>query len=134
MKFQKISLLAVASLLSASTMAGNYVFVPADDSVGTQICVAAAENNVSKLKDKISKVPIITKFESKKLSVIAKNQNCNDVNIVKFAQMYDANDTTKALAKYLHRTVTVRQDITSVDKAFPKVASNKPQIIVISGK
>ncbi|MCW8880048.1 MAG: DUF3718 domain-containing protein [Kangiellaceae bacterium] len=127
MKLLKSSLAVTLLALSTSSFAANYEFIAADKTIGTQLCIAAVENNVDRLKDKASELPIASSvFSSKNLKVVAKKQKCNDINIVKFAQQYGANDSVKLLAKYLHREVLVHR--------VSDISPNKPKVIVVSGR
>ena len=127
--------LAVALLtFSTASLAANYEFVAADNTIGTQLCIAAVENNIDRLKDTADDLPMAKSvFSNKKLKVVATKQKCNDVNIVKFAQQYGANDSVKLLAKYLHREVSVHR---VSDNSLPSKSkdSNEPTVVVISGR
>lgn len=111
MKLFKPACILVAASLSYSASAADYNFVAADDSRATKICMSAVKNDPKELKKLAMTLERNTKLTNGKLRVVARGQNCNDMNIVHFASKYGAEKTTKLLAKYLTPSVTVRKEI-----------------------
>ena len=132
MKHFKLLWVLLTLAFSQFIGAEELIVVPGDSSLETKICMAAFNNDLSKLKSTISKVaPQAAGYRAWKLRSVARKYKCNDTNIVNFARRFDATNTVGLLAKYLPRTVIITQKVTSVstESLSPEKHSGKPTIV-----
>ena len=125
MKTVKIGSLALAACFTASVSAGT-TFVAGDSNVESQICIAAASNDLQDYQYQVENFHVQTKFDSRLHRIFANNLTCNDKNVVAFARKYGAKETADYIAAYLVRkpSVSVRQDTV-------EVSSDKDEIVVV---
>lgn len=125
MKYLLLTMVAVSSLPLSAT---QYVFVPSNDRIETQICIAAAENNLSKFKNKVlalSRKPSIYRAVARKLT-------CNNQSIADFAFKYDANKTVKFLDRHSQHDVKIRREISAAKKLFEANENSLERIVYIT--
>ncbi len=71
----------------------QYSFIADDDSLETQICVAAASNDLFALKEAISKISTKAKSMKGKIRQVILKISCNNMDLVNFTAIYQAVDT-----------------------------------------
>ncbi|MGX5173960.1 hypothetical protein ACUR5C_08065 [Aliikangiella sp. IMCC44653] len=126
-----ISALA-ASSIALSANAGSYEFAAADNSHGTQLCIAAVTNDLAKYRSLVNEFEKGTRLESRAHRVVANKQKCNDINIVRFSRMYQAGETSRFMSQFLERSVSVKRDLAE-QAPLDKNALVKP-VILVSGR
>lgn len=99
-------LLGTAALTSTNTEAAQ--FVAADNSPGTQICMAVASNKPIKLSMTMRELRVNKKVATDKLS-------CNNMSMENFAGTYGFNRTAKLL-NLKAETNTSIQDLAKLDQ------------------
>ena len=132
MKFNYlIPIVILATTASFQVTAENnvkYVFKAMDKSLDTQLCVACANNNLSKLKR------LLRRDELGAYNV-AMNLNCNNQDITNFAAQYDANKTAKYLNKFAPMKYKVDADnIEIIDLAYNQSLAQSVRVIYVSSK
>ncbi len=125
----KIKTLLIASLaLSALPLsAAQYKFVPANNTIETHLCIAAAENNLSKFKNKA----MALSRSAGVYRVITRKLTCNDKSIADFAFTYDANKTVEFLDRFRKHDVQVRREISEHKKLRDAKDSGKERIVYV---
>jgi hypothetical protein len=132
MKHLKLLLVLLTLAFSQFIGAEELIVAPGNSSLETKICMAAFNNDLSKLKSTISKVaPEAAGYRGWKLRSVARKYKCNNTNIVKFARRFDATNTVNLLAKYLGKTVTISRQAASAttESLNPEKHSGIPTII-----
>ena len=109
MKITKFILLPIAAVLSLSANATPHKFVPTNNDLTTELCVAAASNNLSRYK-------FIAKHSRLKRSYIADQVSCNNQNIVEFAIHHNALKVAAYINKYKKHQVTITDLASASDK------------------
>ncbi len=128
MKKIKYLLLSAIAASALPLSAAQYVFVPGNDRIETQICIAAAENNLSKFKNKAQALSRNAGIYRK----VANNLTCNDKSLADFAFQYDANKTVKFLDRYSKHNVKIRREISENKKRFKENESNPERIVYVT--
>ncbi len=112
MKNLKTLLLAIAATTALPLSAAQYVFVPGNTSVETKICIAAAEDNLSKYKS----MHRLLSSKRSVYSIVANQLKCNDENVASFAKHYDANRTANFINRFTDPSVIIRREISDVGR------------------
>ncbi|MEP1742448.1 MAG: DUF3718 domain-containing protein [Kangiellaceae bacterium] len=128
MKKIKYLLLATIAASVLPLSAAQYVFVPANDRIETQICIAAAENKLSKFKHKAKALS----RDSGVYRTIAKKLTCNEQPIADFAFQYDANKTVKFLDRFTGHDVKIRREISENKKRLEENETNPERIVYVT--
>lgn len=92
-------------------------FVAADESIGTQICMAIASNKRTTLKNTMASHKVTHYTIKNKLT-------CNDMSVATFANTYNLNRT----ASQLHFDLNTLTSIRDLSARAPK-----PSTIIVSG-
>ena len=85
--------LFILLMILPSKAYGQYSFIADDDSLETQICIAAASNDLLAVKNAISKISTKAKSMKGKIRQVILKITCNDMDLVKFSAIYHAVDT-----------------------------------------
>ena len=93
MKTLAIALISGLALSSMAANAGQYQFVAGNNSLSTQLCVAAASNHLMQYNNKAASSGYSKRH-------IAQTTTCNGINIGSFAEKYDAQRTAKQINRY----------------------------------
>lgn len=128
MKKTKYLLLATIAASALPLSAAQYKFVPGNDRVETQICIAAAENNLSKLKNK----SLAMSRNAGIFRTVAKKLTCNNKSIADFAFKYDADKTVKFLDRYSTHDVKIRREISENKKRLEENETNPERIVYVT--
>jgi|GEM_PF-2796489 len=121
MKFVKIGLLSVMASVSVAATASQTKFVAGDDSIETQICISAAQNELRQYRKNVAKISTKTPMQSRNHVIVANTLQCNDQKVVNFARSYGANRTADYIARHLKPSVSVIRDVAVVEKQDAKV-------------
>ena len=117
-----LTTLGATLLLATSTFVVTNVnateFTAADNSIGTQLCMAVAKDHKLSLKRTMDKVRI------NKHSLV-NNLTCNDLSVAKFAATYDLNNSAKYLNLDTNTITTIRDLAAKRDKKVLVVAGSR---------
>lgn len=117
-KLLLIPIVAVAASLSFSANATTYKFVAANNDIGTQLCVTAANNRLYAYKR-------LAEMSRVKPTYIANKMTCNDQKVVAFLTRYNALKT----AAFINRSSKHRVKI--IDLAAGSAQPEKSDKVVI---
>jgi len=124
MKYLQLTLIAVSLSAVTSTQALTYKFVANNNTIETELCVLAGNNEKSKLK-------LVMNNYSKSNRFIANAIKCNNMIIGNFASRYEANDTANYLNKYtLPRNKGPETEVTIQDIASLSINYNLPEEVI----
>jgi len=129
MKILKPACFLIAATLSYSASAGDFNFVTTDDTRATKLCLSAAENDTKKIRKLAASIRRNTQNDNVKLRVVARSQNCNDMNIVHFASKYGAEDSVKLLARHLTPSVAVKEELAQNLKKAKQLSGSKTVVV-----
>ncbi len=129
MKNLKTLMLTIVATTALPLSAAQYVFIPGDNSHGTKICIAAAENNLPKYKRKVN---LATVSRIPEYRTIANTLRCNDQSLASFAMQYEANKTAAFINRYSQHEVIIRRELSDI--SHPPVASelNDDKIVYVT--
>lgn len=123
------TLLAIIVTISAYQLAANernVIFKAGDTSRDTQTCIAAAQDDLFKLK-------AWGRFNGNGPKSTTRDLICNDQDITNFAASYGAYKTTKYLSRYAPKKYKVDVDkVRIIDLANNKTPTNKAEIILVT--
>lgn len=122
MKNLKTMMLATVATLAFPLSAAQYVFVAGNDSLETKVCIAAAENNLTKYKKKVS---LLSTKRTPTYRLIANTLRCNDKNVANFASHYGANKTAAFIGRYTDHEVIIRREISAASESSIPVADDE---------
>jgi len=111
------TLIGVTSLLALPAMAGQTSFDAGDDRIETQICIAAAENNLGKYKRTVEKLSKRRNIHS----IVANKLSCNNESIADFAYTFNADKTANFLANYSKHKITIKREVSSKQSTNRKI-------------
>lgn len=104
----------------------NVIFEAGDSSRGTQTCIAAAQDDLFKLK-------AWGRFDGNGPKNTTRELICNDQDITNFAASYGAYKTTKYLSRYAPQKYKVDVDkVKIIDLANNRTPTNKVAIILVT--
>ncbi|ALO42301.1 hypothetical protein PP2015_1800 [Pseudoalteromonas phenolica] len=110
--------LILATSTLVSTNANATEFIAADNSIGTQLCMAVAKD------DKLALSKTMKNVRIKKHSLVNK-LTCNDLSVAKFAATYDLNNSAKFLNLDLNTVTTIRDLAAKREQKVLVVAGSK---------
>ncbi|GMM84521.1 hypothetical protein MTsN2n4_17480 [Pseudoalteromonas sp. MTN2-4] len=110
--------LILATSTFVATNANATEFTAADNSIGTQLCMAIAKDNKLALSKKMKDVHI------KKHSLVNK-LTCNDLSVANFTATYDLNNSAKILNLDLNTVTTIRDLAAKRDQKVLVVAGSR---------
>ncbi|TLX48394.1 hypothetical protein C1E24_02780 [Pseudoalteromonas phenolica] len=117
-----LTTLGVTLLLATSTFVATNAnateFTAADNSIGTQLCMAVAKDDKLALSQTMKDVRI------KKHSLVNK-LTCNDLSVAKFAATYDLENSAKFLNLDLNTVTTIRDLAAKRDQKVLVVAGSR---------
>ena len=93
--------LLLATSTFVATNANATEFTAADNSIGTQLCMAVAKDDKLTLSQTIKDVRI-------KKHLLVNKLTCNDLSVAKFAATYDLENSAKFLNLDLNTVTTIR--------------------------
>lgn len=128
MKKIKYLLLSAIAASALPLSAAQYVFVPGNDRIETQICIAAAENNLHKFKSK----SLALSRNAGIYRTVAKKLTCNNKTVADFAFKYDANKTVKFLDRYSEHDVKIRREISENKRLLESTESDPERIVYVT--
>lgn len=131
MKNLKPFLLASLAVAVLPLSAAQYVFVPGNDRLETKVCIAAAENNLSKYK---SRVRLLSNQKKPQYRVVARKLTCNDQNLASFARQYNADETASFISRYSNHEVIIRREISHINEQLitPELDSDKVIYVTVN--
>jgi hypothetical protein len=129
MKNLKSITLAIVATVALPLSATQYVFVPGDNSLGTKICIAAAENNLPKYKRQV-RLTSVKKVPDYR--IIANTLTCNDQNLARFAMQYQANKTAAFINRYSEHEVIIRREVSDASNVLESVVEDDDKIVYVT--
>lgn len=114
-----LTTLGATLILATSTFAANAnatEFTAADNTIGTQLCMAVAKDNKTSLRNTMQKLRVNKHVMTEKLM-------CNDLTVEKFAATYALTNSAKHLNIDLNTSTTIR-DLS---------AQRNTDVLVVSG-
>ncbi|MEW6998754.1 DUF3718 domain-containing protein [Colwelliaceae bacterium BS250] len=105
----------------------KYVFKGADNSLDTRMCVAAASNNLRRLKGAV-------RMDGYGIRYITRFLICNDQDITNFAAKYGTYNTTKYLNRYAPKKYKINSDEVEIIDLVHQSSSGQVEVIYISSK
>lgn len=126
---QIITALVLTNIAFFTTAEGStkYQFKAADNSLDTRMCVAAANNNLIRLKQAARMADLGIKGITRKLA-------CNNRDITHFAATYGADKTTKYLSKKAPKKYKVNLGDVEITEIAQNSSSGIVQVIYVSSK
>jgi hypothetical protein len=126
MNFSKVKLMVVVvfSLTTANlaTAGNSRTYIANDDSIESEICVAAATGSKLHLNSKVKDLST-TKLMSTKYQMVANDLNCNGINIVDFAELAGNIKIANKLRTYRNKNVEIR-DIAAIYNGNVAISDN----------
>lgn len=110
------TLLLATSTFAANANANATEFTAADNTIGTQLCMAVAKDNKLVLKNAMAKVRISKYTMTKKLT-------CNDLSVENFAATYGLVQSARHLNLDMNTSTSIRD----------LAAKNRSDVLVVSG-
>jgi hypothetical protein len=107
MNIIKYGLIFASAAISISASASNYIFKAGDSSAETQICIAAASDNLRGYRSKVRSLSFRTTTRLRVNSLVANKLSCNNLNIVAFSKQYGAETTANHISRYLNRNTSI---------------------------
>lgn len=119
MKSNSLKIMSAVAVLSLAGIANakantNAEYVATDDSVESEICVAATHANKQKMDAKLE-ASFSNQRLSKKYDLIANNLTCNDTPVAEFALEAGNYELAKKLAEHMDNNITIH-DIAKRDE------------------
>ncbi|MAD90754.1 MAG: hypothetical protein CMK64_13720 [Pseudoalteromonas sp.] len=114
-----LTTLGATLLLATSTFAANAnatEFMAADNTIGTQLCMAVAKDNRRVLNNTMEKIRISKYTMTKKLT-------CNDLSVENFAATYGLVQSARHLNLDMNTSTSIRD----------LAAKNRSDVLVVSG-
>jgi hypothetical protein len=128
LKMLYLALIIIPTCLGSSLMAAETnKFIAGDNSIGTKLCIHAAENNLKAYKRTIK--ILVTNSSSATNRKVSNAITCNNMSIVSFARKFGADLTTKHMHRYL---INKKGTVVIKDLALKNSIENSNKIIVIT--
>ncbi len=117
MKSNHLKIISAVAMLSLAGLASaNTKYFASDDSVESEICVAAATGNKQKMDAKLE-ASFSNQKLSKKYDLIANNLTCNDTPIVEFALEAGNYELASKLSKHADNNITIHDIARRIEKS-----------------
>ncbi|MEW6996353.1 DUF3718 domain-containing protein [Colwelliaceae bacterium BS250] len=126
---QIIATLVVTNIAFFATAQGStqYKFIAKNNTLEVQMCIAAATNNLMKLKQ-------IARRDAAGIKDITRSVECNNQDITHFAATYGAHKTTKYLSRKAPKKYRVNVNEIEITDLARNSSSEKIQVIYVSSK
>ncbi|MDG1733686.1 MAG: DUF3718 domain-containing protein [Thalassotalea sp.] len=131
------TLIALLSLPVLADEQHTYTFSAGDNSLATELCLAAVTNDLAATKKKIRSIGLLDGVSStQRVKNATRNISCNDMNLMTFTAEYGASDTFEYLNKRGVKMYRIDTDeVRIIDLARQKRAAlGGHTLVIISSK